>query len=308
MILSIILLIAGLILLGKGADFFIDGASNLAVKLKIPSIIIGLTIVAMGTSAPEACVSITSAIKGITGVTIGNIIGSNIANIFLILGTTASICSLTIKKNTIQYEIPFVLFITILLGIFGLIQGEVSRQTAIVFLILFLIFFIYLFKISKEANNYTVNEKSLGIIRIIIYILGGLTALVYGSNLTVDSAIDIAHRLNVSDRIIGLTVVAIGTSLPELITCVVAALKNQSDIAIGNIIGSNIFNILFVLGITGVIQPVKFIKEFYLDTFIAILAIILLFIYTFKSKKLAKWQGISFVILYLTYIIFLIYK
>ena len=308
MILSIILLIAGLILLGKGADFFIDGASNLAVKLKIPSIIIGLTIVAMGTSAPEACVSITSALKGITGVTIGNIIGSNIANIFLILGTTAAICTLTIKKNTIKYEMPFVLFITILLGIFGFIQGEISRQTAILFLVLFLLFFIYLFKISKETNNYTVNEKSLGIIKIIIYILGGLTALVYGSNLTVDSAIDIAHRLNVSDRIIGLTVVAIGTSLPELITCVVAALKKQSDIAIGNIIGSNIFNILFVLGITGVIQPVKFSTEFYMDTFIAIFATILLFIYTFKSKKLTKWQGISFVVIYFIYIAFLIYK
>lgn len=308
MILSIILLIAGLILLGKGADFFIDGASNLAVKLKIPSIIIGLTVVAMGTSAPEACVSITSALKGITGVTIGNIIGSNIANIFLILGTTSAICALTIKKNTIKYEMPFVLFITILLGIFGFIQGEISRQTAILFLALFLLFFIYLFKISKETNNYNVNEKSLGIIRIIIYILGGLTALVYGSNLTVDSAIDIAHRLNVSDRIIGLTVVAIGTSLPELITCVVAALKKQSDIAIGNIIGSNIFNILFVLGITGVIQPVKFSGEFYFDTFIAIFAIILLFIFTFKSEKLTKWQGISFVIIYFLYTAFLIYK
>ncbi len=308
MLLSIILLIIGLTLLSKGADFFIDGASNLALKFKIPAIIVGLTVVAMGTSAPEASVSIASALKGINGVAIGNIIGSNIANIFLILGVTSIICALNIQKNTIKYEIPFVGFITILLCALGSFFGEVNRLGAIVLLFFFALFFVYLFKISKESNNFAVEEKTLSLFKIVLFVLGGLAALVYGSNLTVNSAVDIAQRLHVSDRIIGLTIIAIGTSLPELITCVVAALKKQSDLAVGNIIGSNIFNILFVLGITGVIEPIEFSADFFFDGFIALFTVILLFVYTAKSKVLAKWQGVTFLLLYFGYIASLIYK
>ncbi len=308
MLLSIVLLIIGLVLLSKGADFFIDGASNLALKFKIPQIIVGLTVVAMGTSAPEAFVSINSALKGVNGVAIGNIIGSNIANIFLILGVTAAICALPIKNNTIKYEIPFVGFITVILLVTGHFFGAVDRIGALVLLVLFGLFFIYLFKASKNNNEFDVEEKQIGIIKILLYITGGLIALVYGSDMTVNSAVDIAHRLNVSDRIIGLTVIAFGTSLPELITCIVAAYKKQTDLAVGNIIGSNIFNILFVLGITGMIQPVEFSKAFYFDSIVAIFAVVLLFIYTFKSKILKRWQGISFLILYFAYLTVLIVK
>ncbi len=308
MLLSIFFLIIGLILLSKGADVFIDGASNLALKFKIPSIIIGLTIVAMGTSAPEAAVSISSALKGANGVVIGNIIGSNIANILLILGSASLVTNLVIQKNTIKYEIPFVLFISIMLCVMGYCFNGISRLGSIVLLIFFIIFFIYLFRISKESDKYEVKTRSIGIIKIIFFILGGLTALVYGSDLTVNSAIDIAHRLHISDRIIGLTIVAIGTSLPELITCVVAALKKQSDLAVGNIIGSNIFNILFVLGLTGLIQPIEFNKAFLFDGLISIVSIILLYLFTFKKAVLKKSYGICFLLLYFAYLTYLIFK
>ncbi len=308
MIISIILLIVGMTLLSKGADIFVDGASNLALKFKIPAIIVGLTVVAMGTSAPEAGVSINSALKGINGVAIGNIIGSNTANIFLILGITSSICALTLQKNTIKYEIPFVGFITILIGIMGYLQGSITRLDAIILLILFILFLLYLFKLSQNAYTAEINEKPMHIAKILIFIILGLAALVWGSDLTVNSAVDIAKRLNISDRVIGLTIIAIGTSLPELITCIVAALKKQSDLAIGNIIGSNIFNILFVLGITGTIQPIVFSREFFFDGFISLLAIIILFLYTFKSNQLKRWQGVTFVIFYIIYLTYLIIK
>ncbi len=308
MILNIILLIIGLTLLSKGADFFVDGSGALAAKFKIPSIIIGLTIVAIGTSAPEAAVSIGSAIKGANGVAIGNILGSNIANIFLILGATSAICPLLIKKNTIKYEIPFVLFITLLLSFIGYYYGNISRLSSVILLILLIIFFLYLFKISKEVDNFELKTKSMGMIKIILYIIGGLAALIYGSDLTVNSAIDIAHRFNISDRIIGLTIIAIGTSLPELITCIVAAIKKQPDIAIGNIIGSNIFNILFVLGVTGVIKPIEFDKAFLFDGIIAILSVVLLYLFTKRTNLLKRWQGVFFLCLYFSYLAMLIIK
>lgn len=308
MIVSVLFLILGLIMLSKGADYFIDGSSALAVKFKIPSIIIGLTIVAIGTSAPEAAVSISSAIKGVNGLVIGNILGSNIANIILILGATSAVYPLIIQKNTLKFEIPFVFFITFLLCIIGLYYGNISRLSSVILLILLLVFFLYLFKIARETNKYEIKTKSIGIAKILVFIIGGLTALIYGSDLTVNSAIDIAHRFNISDRIIGLTVIAIGTSLPELITCIVAALKKQSDIAIGNIIGSNIFNILFVVGITGVIQPITFDKAFFFDGIIAILSIILLYLFTIKTHILKRWQGICFLIFYFSYLTMLICK
>lgn len=308
MIISLILLAIGFVLLTKGADYFIEGASAVAFKFKIPSIIIGLTIVAMGTSAPEAAVSIASALKGANGVAIGNVLGSNIANIFLILGITASICALTIQKNTIKYEIPFVAFITILLCVFGYIFGEVNRICALILLVLFVLFLLYLYKIAKNIEEPSKEASNLSSFKIILFLIGGLLALVYGSDLTVNSAIDIAHRLNISDRIIGLTVVAFGTSLPELATCIIAARKKQADIAIGNIIGSNIFNILFVLGIAGIIYPIQFAKEFLFDGMIALFAIVLLFVATCKTKLLSRFWGILFLVLYLIYIGYLIIK
>ena len=308
MLLSLLILIVGLVFLSKGADYFIEGASSLAEKFKIPSIIIGLTIVAMGTSAPEACVSINSALKGINGVAIGNAIGSNIANILLILGITAAICTLKLKRNTVKYEIPFVIFITILFCFMGYYFGEINRICATILLILFMLFFAYLFKSAKENNSAEEETKKLSTFKIILFIIGGLAALVYGSDLTVNSSINIAHILNISDRIIGLTIVAIGTSLPELVTSIIAALKKQPDIAIGNIVGSSIFNILFVLGITAVIKPIPFNNEFLFDGTVAIIAAILLFLCTIRDRALTRIEGIFFFAVYLIYLTYLIIK
>lgn len=309
MLLSIVILIIGLVLLTKGADLFVDGASSLARKFHIPQIIIGLTIVAMGTSAPEASVSIASALKGSAGVAIGNVFGSNIANILLILGLTSAICNLKIQRNSIIYEMPFVLAITTLLCLMGYYFGTLNRLCGVVFLILFLVFMGYLFKMAKTTEQAQEEEiKQLHPVKMALFIIGGLAALVFGSDLTVNSAINIAHMLNISDRIIGLTIIAIGTSLPELVTCVVAAVKKQPDLAVGNIIGSNIFNILFVLGATCAICPVPFDSAFYFDGAVAFLAIILLWIFTVKDTVLSRGEGIILTLSYIGYMAYLIVK
>jgi len=308
MILTIILLIIGFVLLTKGADYFVEGSSALALKFKIPSIIVGLTVVAMGTSAPEAAVSINSALKGVEGIAIGNVIGSNIANILLILGVSSIIYKLMLQKNTIKYEIPFVIFISILLCLYGFIFHEVTRLAALSFVILFVLFLFYLLKIAKNVEKPDENAAKLGVFKIALFIIGGLAALIYGRELTINSATTIAKALHISDRIIGLTIVAAGTSLPELVVCVNAAIKKQSDLCIGNIVGSNIFNILFVLGLAGLIKPMVFQDSFMTDGIAAIVAAILLFIYTFKTKTLTRWQGLTFVILYIGYIVYLIVK
>lgn len=308
MFLNLILLAVGFVLLTKGADFFVDGASALAEKFKIPSIIIGLTIVAMGTSAPEASVSLISAIKGSGGVAIGNVIGSNIANVFLILGFASLISPLVIQKNTIKYEIPFVGFITVLLGFFGWYFGQINRLAAFIFIVLFVLFLLYLFKISKNIDEVDESLGRMPIYKMIIFLIVGLAALVYGSNLTVESAIAIAKIFHVSERIIGLTIVAFGTSLPELATSCIASFKRQNDIAVGNIIGSNIFNILFVLGLTGLIRPIPFEHVFLFDCFVALMAAVGLFFYTYRTKTLTKFQGLSFLLLYVFYLGYLIIK
>ncbi len=307
-LISFLLLALGFVLMVKGADFFVEGASSLALKLKIPQIVIGLTIVAMGTSAPEAAVSITSAIKGTAGIAIGNIVGSNIANVLLILGITAMMIALPIQKNTIKYEMPFTCFISILLVMMGYYFHSITRLCALVFIILFVLFLLYLIKISKNIEEVDENASKLSAIKVILFIVGGILALVWGSDLTVNNAITIAHKIGVSDRIIGLTIIAIGTSLPELVTCIIAAIKKQADLAIGNIIGSNIFNILFVLGLAGLIQPMKFEKAFLYDGIVMIFAILLLFIYTVKKQRLSRLQGFSFLILYIAYMIFAVVK
>ena len=302
MLFSIILLIVGFILLTKGADYFVDGASALAVKLRIPAIVIGLTVVAMGTSAPEAFISIMSALRGSNAIAIGNVIGSNIANIFLILGITAIIYVLKVQKNTLKYEMPFVAFITVLLCWMGIKYGMITRGCALVLLMLFVMFLVYLYIIAKKNKNQDVEIQQIIGKKVALYIIGGLIALIIGGHLTVDSAVDIARRIGVSERIIGLTVIAFGTSVPELITCVVAALKKQSDIAIGNIIGSNIFNILFVLGLSGMISPVPFDSVFIFDGALALLAVVMLILFTYQNKRLGRFGGIVFVIMYAIYV------
>lgn len=272
MILQLFCLIAGFVLLIKGADIFVEGASKLASKLNIPPIVIGLTIVAFGTSAPEAAISITSALGGNVDLAVGNIIGSNIMNVLLILGITGCIAKLKVNNNTYRYEIPFVMVITLVLLMLGKFGSSIDRFDGVLLWGLFLLFLYYLYRLVKKGEEVPLDEveeldEKDTLLRLIIMIVLGMAAIVIGSNLTIDAATYIAEELGVSQRLIGLTIIAFGTSLPELVTSMTAAWKGKSDLAIGNIVGSNIFNILFVLGTTALISPkaVAFESGFIID-------------------------------------------
>lgn len=306
MFMSLFLLIVGFVLLVRGADTFVDGAVSVARRFRIPSIVIGTTLVAIGTSAPEAAISIAAAMRGSDGVSIGNIIGSNITNIFLILGVTAVIGAVPIHKNTKKYELPFVGIITLLLLLIGMLFGMISRISALVFLGLFVGFITYTIIMARHENAPETEYKQIPIIETIIMIIAGIAALVIGSNLTVDSAIEIARYAHVSERVIGLTVVALGTSLPELVVCVAAAIKHEYDMAVGNIVGSNIFNILFVLGISAAIRPLPFDTAFITDGAIALLAVAMLMIFTARNSKVGRFGGAVFLLAYVAYIAHLI--
>lgn len=305
MFISLIFLVIGFVLLVRGADTFVDGAVSIARRFHIPSIVIGTTLVAIGTSAPEAAISIAAALRGSDGVSIGNIIGSNITNIFLILGVTAVIGAVPIHKNTKKYELPFVGIITLLLLLMGMLFGVVSRTSAFVFLGLFVGFITYTIIMARHENTPQTEYKQIPMIETIIMIIAGITALIIGSNLTVDSAIEIARYAHISERVIGLTVIALGTSLPELVVCVAAALKHEYDMAVGNIVGSNIFNILFVLGISASIIPLPFDSAFIADGAIALLAVAMLMMFTAHNSKLGRFGGILFVIAYVMYLTYL---
>jgi cation:H+ antiporter len=312
-LINLVLLVVGFVLLIKGADYFVEGASKIADKLGIPQLVIGLTIVAFGTSAPEAAISISSAIKGNTGIAIGNIIGSNIMNILLILGITSCITVLKVAKSTVYYEIPFVIFITTVLVVIGGTQGKLGFISGIILWALFILFFVYLIKMAKSGKSEGIVEegeaydgKKDSMIKLIFITLAGMAAIVIGSDLTVDGATEIAKILGISDRIIGLTIVAFGTSLPELITSVTAGIKGKADIAIGNIVGSNIFNILFVLGTTSLIKSVPYSMNFVIDGIVAIAAAVLLLLGVVRKKQLGRMAGIIMLIAYAGYFAYLI--
>ena len=310
-----LILIAGFAMLIKGSDFFVDGASGIADKFGIPQLVIGLTIVAFGTSAPEAAVSISAGLKGTAGLAIGNVLGSNILNILLILGITSVISSLAVQKSTYKYEMPFVILITVVLGVLGYIGGKLSRIDGVILLALFSAFLVYLVRMSKsgqnqspECENQNVIKKKKNIWLFILMTVIGLVMIVWGSQLTVDSASAIAAAFGMSERLIGLTIVAFGTSLPELCTSVVAARKGNADIAVGNIVGSNIFNILFILGITAVITDIPFESGFVFDSVIATATALLLLAITLlnKEKKLKRPGGVIMLISYAAYFTYLV--
>ncbi|MCR5148212.1 MAG: calcium/sodium antiporter [Eubacterium sp.] len=301
-------IIVGFILLIKGADFFVDGASSVAGKLGIPQIVIGLTIVAFGTSAPEAAISISSAVKGNGGISIGNVVGSNIMNVLLILGLTAVIRTLNIKKSTAIIDIPFMIIVSVLLLVWGVVFGKINLPVGIIFWVLLIGFIVYLIVYSKKSNasDSDVEIKDLKAWQIIIFIVGGIAAIIFGSNLTVDGASYVAKNVfHVSDRIIGLTIVAFGTSLPELMTSVTAARKGNADIAVGNIVGSNIFNILFVLGTSVLIRPVAY-EGFTIDNIVAIGAAVLLWLPAIVKRKLGKGAGTVMLLSYAAYFVYLL--
>ncbi|MBP3635255.1 MAG: calcium/sodium antiporter [Bacilli bacterium] len=314
MVVSIVLLIVGFILLIKGADMFVDGASNTAQNLKIPKMVIGLTIVAFGTSAPELAVSIKAVLSGSSDIVLGNVVGSNILNILLILGISSLFSKMGVKDNTVKKEIPLTILFSCLLTVLSFdnmfdkdITNVVSRTDGIVILLFFIIFIYYLFTIMKSGKKDDNNIPKYGIVKSIIFIIIGLIGVVIGSNLVVDNATLIAKALNVSEKMIALTIVAFGTSLPELVTSIQAARKGENDIAIGNIIGSNIFNIGVVIGI-----PALFINNInvgtfnYIDMLTMIFSAILLFVLTLKKKKIDRHEGIIMLIIFITYYTYVI--
>lgn len=306
MCLQIFLLALGFFMLIKGADWFVDGAAGIAEKFKIPQLIIGLTVVAMGTSAPEAAVSISSALKESADITIGNVVGSNILNVLIILGLSAVITPLAVGRTTTRYEIPFLLGITVLLFVQG-IDGIISMLDGIIQLLFFTVYLGYLLIMAKKQNN----EKSEVKIhrklwQLIFLTMLGLTLIICGSSISVDAATFIAESIGISERFIGLTIIALGTSLPELFTSISAAKKGNADIAIGNIVGSNIFNILFVVGISALIVPVPFAHSFFFDVIIAAISSLLLLVFCLGKKKLNRLHGALMLLGYICYFIFIL--
>lgn len=319
MIIAILLLILGLLLLIKGANWLIDGASDLAAHLKVPPIYVGLTVVAFGTSLPELIVSLFAVLADKPGISIGNIIGSNIANIGLIIGVGAIIYPLVVKRRTIEYEFPILIissFLLIILGnknyIFRSNEFFLGRTDGMIFLIIFLVFIYYIFKaIKSDKKDKTVDIKlktksKNTMLKNIVFIVIGSIMLYYGGNLFVKSASQIAKIFGLSEVLIGLTIVSIGTSLPELVTVIIAATKKQADLAIGNIVGSNIFNIAWVLGLVSLIKNISIdARVIYIDGMIMLLFTLLFLLFSAKSKKITRTYGSIFLVMYFAYIAYL---
>ena len=305
MMVQVFILAVGFFMLVKGADWFVEGAAGVARKLGISQLVIGLTIVAMGTSMPEAAVSITAALNQNAGITVGNIVGSNILNILIILGITALITNVAIQRSTLRYEIPYMIGITIVLLVFGATSSVITATEGLILLILFALFLLYLF---VGAKNEDMQEEAaeIPVWKCLLFMLAGGILVVKGSDFAVESASEIARFFGMSERFIGLTIVAFGTSLPELVTSVTAAKKGNAGIAIGNIVGSNIFNIVVVIGITALICPVPFENKFLFDTVIAILSGALLWVGTVKHKELRKPCGIVMLVCYALYFVLLL--
>lgn len=303
-VLLIGILCLGFLLLVKGSDFFVDGSAGIATRFGIPQLIIGLTIVAMGTSAPEAAVSITAASRGSADIAIGNIVGSNILNVFIILGIAAVIVAMKVEKSTIKYEIPYMIFCSVILLLMGL-DGKVGMLEGVLLWGAFLLYLAYLFIHAKKNKEETTQGKTRKLWLELLFIAGGMGAIILGSKLAVDSATELARIIGVSERYIGLTIVALGTSLPELFTSVNAARKGNADIAIGNIVGSNIFNILFVIGTTGLVTPVPFAHKYILDSIVMIAAGIILLLCVIREKKLTRPGGIILLVCYGLYFAYL---
>ena len=308
MLIELVLLVIGFAMLIKDADIFVEGAAGIAAKFGIPQLVIGLTIVAMGTSAPEAAVSIAAAFKGTADITIGNVVGSNIMNILVIMGVTAVIVAVAVQQSTVRYEIPFVILVTIVLLVMGALDGKIGRLDGVILWALFIVYLIYLFLMAKHGREEEETKMDAPVWKLLLFVVIGAALIVIGADVSVDAASEIARVIGLSERFIGLTIVALGTSLPELCTSVVAARKGNADLAIGNIVGSNIFNILFVVGTTALIIPVPFNPAFVIDTAVAIGAAVLLWICVFRKKKLTRPGGILMLAAYAGYFAYLMMK
>lgn len=315
MILSILMLALGFGVLILGAQGLVRGASSLAKKLNVPEIVIGLTVVAFGTSTPELIVNIVSASKGVTDISFGNVIGSNIFNILIILGISALINPLDVKRATTWKEIPFALLTSFVLLLLvndhwydPAAHNLLSRGDGFILLGFFVIFLIYTHNLAKQGSEIESSTKIYPIPLILGYILAGLGGLILGGNLVVKHAILLAQTIGVSEKLIGLTIVAAGTSLPELATSVVAAIHKKPDIAVGNVVGSNIFNLLFIMGVTAEINPPAYNPAFNPDQYVMMFAVLLLFVLMFNPKRhrLDRWEGALLLAIYTGYAVFLL--
>ena len=304
-ILQFLLLAVGFVMLVKGADWFVDGAAGIAGKFGIPQLVIGLTIVAMGTSAPEAAVSITAALDNSAGITIGNVLGSNIINILIILGISSVIIFLPVHKSTSGYEIPFMIIKSVVLIVMGITGNTVSRLEGVILWVLFIIYLLYLYKLAQKGNEEDNPGEQKSLTVYILTVIFGAVVIVLGSKFTVKGATEIARMAGITERVIGLTIVAFGTSLPELVTSIIASKKGSTDIAIGNIVGSNIFNILFVVGTSALITPVPFESKFIFDAIFASFAGVVMLLAVLKNKKLTRTGGIVMLVCYAAYFVYL---
>lgn len=311
---NLIILILGFMTLVKGADMFVEASASIARRFHIPNMIIGLTLVAFGTSAPELAVNINASLSGSNGLVFGNVVGSNIINLLLILGLSSFISPINIRLKTLYKEMPFSLLISLVLLLvsFGGTEnnlGYISSSEGIILLLFFLIYFYSLIE-SVLSNKYELNDtaesKIMSLKKSIIFSLLGLGGIILGGNLTVSSAVNIASLLGLSEAFIGLTIIAIGTSLPELMTSIVAAKKGENEIAVGNIVGSNIFNILLVLGLSASIHPIKLLEENLIDIYFLIFGVLLTWIFMFTGKKISKFEGLILFLTYLSYLGFLL--
>ncbi|PIC63643.1 sodium:proton exchanger [Sporosarcina sp. P13] len=315
---SYVLLLIGFVLLIKGADFFVDGSSSIARLLQVPPILIGLTIVALGTSSPEATVSIIAAMAGNADVAVGNVVGSNIFNITIVVGLAAFLFPLKVQSETIRKEIPFTLLASIVMLVLmsdmalqGLSSNMITRSDGIVFLLFLSIFMYYIIELGLKSRQNAVltqvTENGKWGKNIIITVVG-LAAIIFGGDLVVDNATEIAYSLGMSETLVGLTIIAIGTSLPELVTSISAALKKESEIALGNIVGSNIFNILFVLGASSTITPIAVNDKVFIDVIIMIVLTLVLLIFARTGLTIGKREGLMLALAYIIYLVYVILR
>lgn len=302
-----LLLIIGFILLIKGADFFVDGASSVAAKLKVPSLIIGLTVVSMGTSLPEAAVSISASLSGNNAISLGNVIGSNIFNLLMVVGIASVILPIVTDRDVLKRDMPVNIGITVVL-LFMLLDGHLSRLEGVILLIFFVAYLLILFRSALKNRQEEDETKMLTWFKSILFVVLGVAAIIGGGQLVVNNAKTIALNLGMGETLVGLTVVAFGTSLPELVTSIVAAKKGESGIAMGNVVGSCIFNILFILGMTGVIKPLNAGPEFFIDTGILIGICLIMLVFAFTKRKTDRLEGAACVLIYIGYTAYIIMR
>mgnify|MGYP004458665103 FL=1 len=314
---SAIILVIGFVLLIKGADFFVEGSSSVAKKFNVPSLIIGMTIVAMGTSLPELAVSVTASMTGNNTLAVSNVSGSNIFNLMVVCGACALFAPLTIDKNTLLKEFPFSILCAGLLVVLGFFGMSLGRIDGVIFLVIFAAYLLWMIysakqargaedKLETEEEEFVEEEiKILPMWKCILFIVGGMVAIKFGGDFVVDGASAIAAGFGLSQTLIGLTIVALGTSLPELVTSIVAAKKNEVDMALGNVIGSNIFNILLILGVAAAISPVTFLMENIIDIVILIIMSVVVWGFAWTSKKINRTEGMIMLLMYAVYMVYI---